>query len=346
MKAVMLTGIRKVAVREVPEPVIQTARDVLIQVGSVGVCGSDVHYYATGRIGSQIVKYPFRVGHEFSGRVLKVGRSVTRVRPGDRVTVDPAMFCGHCDQCRIGRFHTCRKLKFLGCPGQAEGCFCERVVMPEASCFKVKRTTTLELAALVEPLSIGYYAVQQSLPMKGARVGILGCGPIGLSVLLPAKLQGARRIYVTDKIDSRLAAARKAGACWGGNPGKTDVVTAVQKAEPLLLDVVFECCGEQAALDQAVEMLKPGGKLMLIGIPTVDRISFSIDKLRRKEICIQNVRRQNECVEATLELVEHHRIRPDFMITHRFSLDETQEALDLVEHYRDGVVKAMINVEP
>ena len=177
-------------------------------------------------------------------------------------------------------------------------------------------------------------------------MGILGCGPIGLSVLLPAKLQGARRIYVTDKIDSRLAAARKAGACWGGNPGKTDVVTAVQKAEPLLLDVVFECCGEQAALDQAVEMLKPGGKLMLIGIPTVDRISFSIDKLRRKEICIQNVRRQNECVEATLELVEHHRIRPDFMITHRFSLDETQEALDLVEHYRDGVVKAMINVEP
>ena len=330
--------------REAPDPSVKAARDVLIKVGVVGVCGSDVHYYATGRIGSQVVKYPFRVGHEFAGTVVAVGRAVKRVKEGDMVSVDPAMFCGKCDQCRAGRFHTCRKLKFLGCPGQAEGCLCEYIVMPESSCYPVARGISLEQAAIIEPLSIGCYAVQQSVPMKGARIAILGCGPIGLSVLLPARVAGAKRIYVTDKIAARLAVAGKAGATWTGNPDRTDVVASIVRKEPLLLDAVFECCGQQAAIDQAIELLKPGGTLMLIGIPTVDRIAFCIDRMRRKELRIQNVRRQNECVEAAVRLIEKGRVDVDFMITHHFALEKTKQAFDLVENYRDGVVKAMIRV--
>jgi L-iditol 2-dehydrogenase len=344
MKAVVLTRLKTMDLVDVPEPQPDAERNVLLEVGAVGVCGSDVHYYRTGRIGSQVVQYPYRVGHECAGTVLETGPGVRTLKPGDRVAVEPAMSCGTCDQCRVGRRHTCRTLRFLGCPGQAEGCLSERIAMPEDCCVPVGLNTSLEQAALVEPLSIGVYAVTQSVPMPGARIGILGCGPIGLSVLLPALAEGAAAVYATDRIDARLNVAREMGATWTGNPDTQDVVRAIAGAEPLLLDAVFECCGEQEALDQAVRLLKPGGKLMLIGIPAVDRVSFQIDLIRRNEICIQNVRRQNACMQRALDLVESGRIDVSGLITHRFSLERTQDAFDLVAAYADGVVKAMIAV--
>jgi L-iditol 2-dehydrogenase len=342
MKAMMLTGIRKMEVREVPDPVMQRDDDVLIRMGAVGVCGSDIHYYVDGKIGSQVVEYPFTVGHEGAGIVEKVGPAVRRVKPGDRVAVEPALSCGRCDQCLGGRPNTCRKLRFLGCPRQAEGCLSQYIVMPEANCFPIREKMTLDQAALSEPLAIGVYAVQQSIPMKGARIGILGAGPIGLSVLLPTRFQGAAKVYVTDKIEERLALARKAGAAWAGNPDREDVVKAVQAREPLLLDAVFECCGQQDAIDQAVDMLKPGGKLMIVGIPKVTRLSFTVDKMRHKELCIYNVRRQAHCVQPSLDMVDRGEVNVDVMITHHFPFEKTQEAFDLVDGYRDGVVKAMI----
>lgn len=342
MKAMVLTGIRQMEMAEVAEPAIESDTDVLLRVDVVGVCGSDVHYYNTGRIGSQVVQYPYRVGHEFAATVLETGKSVRNLRPGDRVAVEPAMSCGQCDQCRVHRRHTCRRLRFLGCPGQAEGCLSERIVMPAECCFPVPASLTQEEAALVEPLSIGWYAAQLFKPMTGAAIGILGCGPIGLSVMLAARAAGAGRIYCTDRIDARLRVAQGAGAAWTGNPDSLDVTAAVREREPLLLDAVFECCGQQEALDQAVTVLKPGGTLLVVGIPTVDRISFGIDELRRREIRIQNVRRQNECMQPAIDALAAKRIQAGFMVTHRFPFTQSKAAFDLVAGYRDGVVKAMI----
>ena len=344
MKAMKLTGIRQMEMMEVPTPGIADETDVLIKMKTIGVCGSDVHYYETGQIGSQVVEYPFAVGHEGAGIVEAVGSGVTHVKSGARVAIEPAMPCGACDQCQAGRPHTCRVLRFLGCPQQAEGCLSEYIVMPEQCCFKVTDKTSFDEAAISEPLAIGVYAVKQSIPMQGAKVGILGVGCIGLSVLLPAQAQGADKIYVTDKIDSRLALARKAGAVWGGNPDKEDVVQTVSELESGGLDVVFECCGEQDALDQAIEMLKPGGKLLLIGIPPIaKRVTFLIDKLRHKEICIQNVRRQNHCVQPALDMMDRGDFDVKVMVTHRFPFEQTQAAFDLAASYEDGVLKAMID---
>jgi len=342
MKAVVLTGIKEMDIIDIPDAKIETDNDVLLKVEKVGVCGSDVHYYLTGKIGSQVVQYPYRVGHEFSASVCEVGSAVTNVKVGDKVAVEPAMPCWKCDQCLQGRAHTCRKLRFLGCPGQAEGCLSEYITMPSECCFKVKDTTSLEQAAIVEPLSIGYYAVEQSVDLAGKDIGILGCGPIGLSVMIPALTQKPNKIFITDKIDERLELAKNHGASWVGNPDKIDVETEITNESPGLLDVVFECCGEQEALDNAINLLKPGGKLMLIGIPTVDRISFSIDQLRRKEICIQNVRRQNECVQPAIDLIESGIADVEFMVTHHFDFADTKAAFDLVASYEEGVVKAMI----
>ena len=343
MKAMELTGIRQMEMVDRTDPVIQNKNDVLIKLGVVGVCGSDVHYYNSGRIGSQVVEFPFIVGHECAGTVEAVGASVTKVKPGDRIAVEPAVSCGKCDQCLAGRHHTCREIKFLGTPGQGEGCLLEYMVMPEECCFLIPDNMTLEEAAISEPLAIGVYAVKKFIPMQGAKIGILGCGPIGLSVLGAAKAQGADKIYVTDKIDKRLSVASTAGAHWAGNPDKTDVVAEIIKQEPLLLDVIFECCGEQDAVFQAIELLKPGGKLILVGIPpTLKMWKIPVDKSRRKEICIQNIRRQVGCVQDALDMIADKRIPVDHFVTHRFPLAETKVAFDLVDSYKDGVIKAMI----
>ncbi len=340
-----LTGTRRMEPRTVPVPALVNDSDVLIKMARVGVCGSDVHYFAEGGIGSQRVQYPWTVGHEGAGVVTEVGAAVTRVEPGDRVAIDPAQPCGVCDQCQAGRPHTCRRLDFLGCPGQVEGCLSEYLVMPEGSCYPIPDSMTLEEAATVEPLSIGLYAWTLADLAPGAFIGILGAGPIGLSVLLPAKADGVGRVYQTDKIDARLAVAHKAGADWTGNPDTVDVIAAVTEREPKLLDAVFECSGEQDAMDQGVELLKPGGTLLLIGIPgATNRVSFDINLLRRKELRIQNVRRQNGCVQPAIDLIASKKIDISPMITHRLPFARTPEGFDMVAGYNDGVVKAMIEI--
>lgn len=341
----MLTGIRQMELKEVPTPVILTDRDVRIRMKTLGVCGSDIHYYVSGKIGSQVVTYPFTVGHEGAGEVESVGKGVTLVKPGDRIAIEPSMPCWECDQCRAGRPHTCRNLRFLGCPGQAEGSLSEYIVMPETSCFKIPDQMSYDQAAISEPLAIGLYAVKQSIPMEGARVGILGFGPIGMSVMLPALALGAREVYVTDKINDRLLIAKNCGASLTANPDQEDVVEKISEAVPELLDVVFECCGQQEAIDQAVDLLKPGGKLMIIGIPEFERWSFPVDKSRRKELCFQNVRRQNEAVQPALDMLATGKISVEAMATHRFSFENSKEAFDLVASYGDGVMKAMIDFE-
>ena len=329
--------------KEVSTPALLNDKDVRIKMKTLGVCGSDIHYYVSGKIGSQVVSYPYTVGHEGAGEVEAVGKGVTTVKPGDRIAIEPAMPCWECDQCLAGRPHTCRKLKFLGCPGQAEGSLSEFLVMPETSCFKIPDTMSYDQAAISEPLAIGVYAVKQSISMEGARVGILGFGPIGMSVLLPAMAMGAKDIYVTDKIDERLLIAEKCGATLTANPDKEDVVEKISRDVPELLDAVFECCGQQDALENAVDLLKPGGKLMIIGIPEFDHWTIPVDKSRRKELCFQNVRRQNEAVQPSLDMMARGDISVDAMATHRFDFKDTKEAFDLVAGYKDGVMKAMID---
>jgi L-iditol 2-dehydrogenase len=336
------TDVRTMQVQDQACPEIRNPLDVLLEVKEVGVCGSDVHYFETGCIGDQIVTYPFLVGHECSATVAAVGTGVTRVKPGDRVAVDPAMPCFKCDQCKAGREHTCRELLFLGCPGQVDGCLCEVLIMPETSCFLLPEGVSFSQGVLSEPLAIAIYAVKQAQVTPGMRVGILGSGPIGLSCMVSAQAEGAEACYVTDLIDARLAVAKAQGAVWTGNPEADDVVKAVQAAEPGGLDVVFECAGQPETVDQALELLKPGGKLMLIGIPRVDRIEIPIHSARRNEITLINVRRQNKCTQIALDWMAQGKVDVDFMKTHVFPMERTGQAFELVAGYGEGVIKALI----
>ncbi|OFX37614.1 MAG: hypothetical protein A2X03_10155 [Bacteroidetes bacterium GWA2_40_15] len=343
MKAMMLTGIRKMEIKEIAEPVLVNPNDVKIKMSVVGICGSDIHYYTQGQIGSQVVEYPFAVGHEGAGVVVETGTGVKRVKPGDKIAIEPAMPCWKCDQCLSGRHHTCRKLKFLGCPGQAEGCLMEYIVMPEESCLPLIGNLTTDHGAISEPLAIGVYSVKKSNGVKNLKTGILGYGPIGMSVMLAAKAEGAESFFVSDKIDRRLAIAKNEGATLTGNPLNENIVEKLYNKESLGLDVVFECCGQQEAMDQAIEILKPGGKLIVVGIPEFDNWIVNVEKTRRKEISLQFIRRQVDCVEPSLLLMEKGTIKIENIITHRFPFSQTKEAFDLVAGYSDGVMKAMID---
>ena len=343
MKSVVLAGIGKFEIAESPKPDLLNDDDVLLKIDTVGVCGSDIHYYKEGNIGDQVVEFPFTIGHECSAIVEAVGKKVTKVGLGDTVAIEPAVSCGKCPQCLAGRVHTCLDQKCLGCPGQMEGCLSEYIIMPERNCYPVSQNINSEIAALVEPLSIGYYAVSFLSDKKNINsIAIFGVGPIGLGVLLSLQIFGHRQIYVTDKLNYRLEAAKKARAVWTGNPDEEDVVASLNKINPDGFDAVFECCGEQEAIDQAIEILKPGGTLLIVGIPETDRISFDISKIRRKEIAIQNVRRQNRSMQPVIDLIASGKLSPGFMITHRFPFEKTGDAFEMVSNYKDGVIKALI----
>jgi L-iditol 2-dehydrogenase len=336
--------LRRIEILDAPDPPPPGAGEVLLRIDRVGVCGSDVHYFTQGRIGDQVVEFPATVGHECSATVVEVGPDVESLQPDDRVAVDPAVVCGDCDQCRAGRWNTCRNLLFMGCPGETDGALAEHRVLPAKNCLPLPDGVTLDGAVLAEPLSVGMYAVRLGEVYPAARVAVLGVGPIGLSVLVAAKATAPATVYATDLLDPRLEAAGACGADWSGNPERLDVVRAIRQQEPQGLDLVFECSGDPACIDQAMDLLTPGGTLMLVGIPPSPRVSFDVHVMRRRELTFKNVRRQNGCVAPSIRLLAEGRFDSAVLLTHRFGLEQVQEAFELVADYRDGVVKAIIDL--
>lgn len=345
MRTMVLTGLRKIEKTDRLVPTLTGSNDVLVKIKTVGVCGSDVHYFTEGKIGSQVVKFPFAVGHECSGVVIETGSSVKNVKPGDLVAIDPSIHCGNCDQCQSGRPHTCRNNRFLGCPGQIEGCLADYIVMPDFTCFPLNSTFDQTNAALIEPLTIGVYSVELAkTDFQDKTIGIFGAGPIGLCTLMVLKTQSPGRIFCFEPIDFRRKKAQELGADMIFDPFIEDAFEVTMRNEPLLLDVVFECSGDQKAVDDAVKILKPGGKLVLTGIPPEAKYTFDMDLMRRKELAVQNVRRQNHCVEKAIELISVG-LPVNKIVTHRFQPENTQEAFEMVAGYRNDVIKAMIDFD-
>jgi len=342
MKAAVLTGPGKVEVRDVPEPQIGGDDAVLVRNRAVGICGSDLHYYLSDSVGADRVRYPFIPGHECAGVIEAAGRGVTRVKPGSAVVIEPAVSCGTCDQCRTGRPHTCRKLLFLGHYGELTGGMAEFMLAPERNCVPLPAKMTAVQGALAEPLSIAVYATGLAGAVRGKTAAVLGAGPIGLCALMVLKAEGAGFLYATDKMEARVRAADAAGADWSGNPDREDVVDEILRRESLGLDLIFECCGDQAALDQAVALVKPGGTIVVVGIPLESRVSFESSRLRRKEIRIQSVRRQNGCLGKAVGMIHSGRIRVDFLATHSFRLEDAAKAYEMAAARRDGILKAIV----
>ena len=345
MRAAYLTAPGRFELRDVPDPELRGATDVRLRLSAVGVCGSDLHYYRTGRIGNQALSAPWIMGHECTAVVESVGAEVRGLARGDRVAVDPLIACGKCDQCRSGRANTCRQQRFLGCPNQQHGCMCDLLVMPAECCFKVPAHMSAGSAVMVEPFAIALHAQRLWGAPAGKAVGVLGAGPVGLCVLGALRLGQAGATAVTDRLDYRLDMARALGAASTHHAERSDVVREILGQHPNGLDAVFDCSGDQAALDRAVDLLAPGGSLVVVGIPEADRVSFDINALRRKEISILNVRRQNDCTQEAVDLLASGALDLDPVVTHHFGFSESSAAFELVANYRDRVQKALIYLD-
>ncbi len=340
MKAVLLTGPGQAQFQEKPDPELPGGDRVLLRTRVAGICGSDLHYFISDSVGGEKVPYPFVAGHECSAEVVQVGPEVKVFRPGDLVAVEPSISCGVCDQCLAGRFNTCRKIKFLGHPGELDGCFAEYFLMPAGNLIKLDASLTLEEAMLAEPLSIALHALNLAAPGSGDKVAVLGTGPIGLSLILLLRRQGLSSIFATDRSEARVKAALRAGAAWAASVEQEDIVQEITSRQPLGLDLVFEVSGDQEAIDQSVALVKPGGRIIQVGIPVPERISYQIARLRRKEVTIINHRRQNRCLEPALEMIKNREVEVGWLLTHRFPPEEAQQAFTTAADRLDGVLKA------
>ncbi len=325
----------------VPKP---GAGEALIEVKAAGICGSDVHYFVDGRIGDVVVRDPVVLGHEFSGIVKGFGPGVEGLEIGTRVAIEPGIPCWKCEFCKRGNYNLCLDMKFCG-TFPTDGCYKEYFTHPVELLFPIPDNVSYGEGAMIEPLSISVHSVDLARIKAGARVAVLGAGSMGLTVLQMARVAGAGEIYVTDKLDPRLRMASKFGA--------TEVINvshggAVEPIKDLTggqgVDVVFEAAGAPETPWEAVEIAKPGGAVILIGIPEEDKISFAASPARRKGLTIRMIRRMKGTYPRSIDLVSKGMVDVSSLITHRFKLDQIEEAFDLVRNYRDGVVKAVIEL--
>jgi L-iditol 2-dehydrogenase len=352
MKAAFLTGIKQIEIRETKKPTPKKG-EVLVRLISIGICGSDVHYYRTGKIGSQVVDYPFIAGHECSGVVEEITDEVTGLSVGNRVAIEPAISCGKCEFCISGRPNVCPKVRFLGTPATEnvpaiEGAFREYITIPSSNAIPIPDNMDFEEATLTEVLAIAVHAIDLVKLNPRENVAIFGSGPIGLGVLLMAKLSGAATIFATDLIKSRLEMAKKLGADYTVNPNKKNPVEIIKSITGGRgVDVTFEAAGEQETINHSLEAVRIGGRVAIIGIPELNEVSYDPD-IRRKEPVIYHVRRSNQAnrdVERAISLMENGLLKAKPLVTHKFPLDRIKEALDMVDRYEDGVVKAMIAMD-
>jgi len=342
MRALFLNGPGILEWRET-KPLLVPQGWIRVRMRCVGICGSDLHYFTAGRIGDQVVTSPFILGHEGSGEVLDGGG---RLLPGLPVYLEPAISCHECDQCRAGRENTCRKLRFLGNPLEMDGCMREEIALPAECVVPVPDWMALDEAVLLEPLCVGAYAVERCPKAASRRAAIIGAGPIGMSVLLALVDCGPGEVLVSEPVEARREAALRLGAHATFSPGQEGAAGAVYDATGGGVDVAFECAGTQEAVDDATRMLRPGGTLVLIGIPEkADRLSYDPHMMRRREITVVNIRRQNRMVERAIRILERRRDAAPLLITHRFSPAHATRAFELVNRKADGVIKALLEFQ-
>lgn len=345
MSAALLHGIRDIRLASVPVPKPGPG-EVLLKIASVGVCGSDVHYYLEGGIGDAIVKEPIIMGHEFSATIAALGAGVEHLEVGQLVAVEPAINCGHCEMCLTGHPNLCPHVRFCGTP-PIDGVFTEYAVMIAENCFPLPAGMSSVAGALLEPLGVAIHTIDLSHLKVGQTVAVLGAGPVGLLVAAVAKAAGASAIYMTEPVAERRAFARSYIADEVFDPTAEDVAAKVLAAtQGRGVDVSIEAAGAMDTPQQAAEMVRLGGTLVLCGIPVDDSLTLTASLIRRKGLTIKMVRRMKHVYPRAIRLVARGMVDVAPLASHFFTLDRIQEAFEMVAGHRDGIIKAVVQLAP
>lgn len=324
-----------------PTPV-HGPEDVLVKVKSVGICGTDSHYWKTGSVGSFAIREPMILGHEVSGEIVEVGEAVSNLTVGDRVTIEPGAPCRKCRFCKIGRYNLCPQKRFMGDP-PTNGAFAEYVAWPADFVFKMPEDMTYDEGAMIEPLAVGVYAVNRTHITPGDIVMIMGAGPVGLMILQAALTAGAGKIIVSDTDDWRLEKAESLGATATIN-AKEDLLARIQDlTKGNYVDATMEASGSREATAQAVKVTRRGGTISLVGVYETGEFTYPLLDVIMKELTvIGNIDGAN-VFPRSLDLMASRRFDATKLITHHLPLDDIETGFRILEEKKEHALKVLVH---
>jgi L-iditol 2-dehydrogenase len=327
----------KIVFSQVPKPQVNPG-EVLIEVKTCGVCGSDVHVW---RGKHPFTSYPIIQGHEFAGLIASVGKGVAGLSPGRKVTVEPSLVCGKCYPCRHGKYNICDNLKVMGF--QTDGCHRNFFAVPAQKVIPLPDEMSFEAGAMVEPTAVGVHAVKKAALKEGSTAVILGAGPIGLLTMQVAKGLGAAKVMITDIVDFRLKAARRLGADCVVNAYHQDIPTAVnQEFGKDGADLIFECVGAEQALETAIQTARKGSRIIVVGV-VGGRPPLSIGLLQDRELeMIGTLMYMQEDFLTAIDLINSGKVTPEEMITNRFKFGDLPQAYREADENKDRNLKVMV----
>lgn len=348
MKAARLHGPHDVRVENIQTPPQPQAGEILLRVKAVGICGSDLHMYEDGRIGNIVYETPLVLGHEFMGEVVAVGDNAKDglqkpIQVGQRVAVDPACPCYHCELCEQGHPNLCPHHTFFGVY-PTDGAFQEYMVVPGRNCFPISERISDGAGTLLETLGIAIHASDLGKLKVANSVAVIGCGPVGLLIIQMAKLAGAAPIFAVDKFDWRVEKACQYGAtAW--RVDETDSVRRLMdETDGRGVDVVFEAAWADSSVQMAADMVRPGGRLVLVGIPGDDRLTVQHSTVRRKGLTIMMARRMKHTYPRAIRLAERGMVQLDDLISHHMPLEQAPRALAMNAVYEQGIHKIVVDL--
>lgn len=344
MRTVPLVAPRRLELVDAPMPDGPGAGELLLRMRAVGLCGSDLHWWAEGRIHSTPAKYPQILGHEPVGEVVAAGPGVEGFRPGDLVSVEPSLTCGHCEFCIAGRHNLCVHARFQGGP-EAPGFFRDYAVIPAHNADRVPAGLSVHQATLIEPLAVWVHVFELEPVRLGDTVAVLGAGSIGLLGIAMAKQAGAEMVLAFDRVPHRLEMARRMGADEAVlAPGQNFRDAVMDRTRGRGVDIAYDAAGAPETIELGLRCLRPGGTLVLIGIPEPLEFNVDMHAALARELRIQAVRRSNHKGAQAAALLASGRI-PTQLITHILPLERAQEGFEILHSYADGVGKLIFDFD-
>lgn len=339
MKAILVKEPHKIEIVDREMPKLQNNDDVLVKIKAAGICGSDVHiYHGT----SPVATYPRVVGHEMVGEVIKIGSAVKNIKIGDKVVIEPMIGCNECYACKSGRPNACATLKVRGC--HVDGGFQEYFVAPEKAVFKFNDDIPWELAAMIEPYTIGDQITWRADVRPGDYVFIMGAGPIGLCCLEMAKLKGGICI-VSDFNEKRLGVAKEIGADYIINPKNEDPIKKVQEiTNGMGPNITIDAVCLPQTFEQAVQITSAGGRVMSLGF-TTELSKIAQLWITLKELDIRGSRHQTFKFPHVVQLLNEGKLKPERLVSNVFDFKDIFKALDLIENKPQDICKIVLKFE-
>lgn len=341
MKVAVMTDIRKMEIEERDIPQIKPD-EVLVKIEYVGICGSDMHFFESGRVGNWIVDEPLVLGHESGGTVVEVGENVTNLKVGDRVALEPGVGCGECEMCKKGLYNLCQDMDFMAVPHQRDGVFLEYYAHPAKMCFKLPDNVDTMEGALVEPMAVGLHAVNVSGAKMGQSAVVLGCGCIGLVTIMALKAAGIDEIYAVDVLEKRLQKAKEVGASMIINGKEQDAVKVIQAIGGC--DLVYETAGAEFTTLQTAKMVKKGGAVTLVGMCANSEITYDIGSLSAAEARLYTIFRYRNLYPTAIKLISQGKLPVKSIVSHEFDFKDIIHGINYNIDNKQDVIKGVIKM--